>query len=99
MLPEQIAKFVETEQLNNPSVKVEFKKRNTIIGLFVRLKDYDELKSKNFWRLVTEPNLENWHKSQDINNAKMFNGSEFTRLSVAKKKQSLNKQDLKAELF
>lgn len=86
MLPEQIAKFVETEQLNNPSVKVEFKKRNTIIGLFVRLKDYDELKSKNFWRLVTEPNLENWHKSQDINNAKMFNGSEFTRLSVAKKK-------------
>ncbi len=89
MLPEQIAKFVETEQLNNPSVKVEFKKRNTIIGLFVRLKDYDELKSKNFWRLVTEPNLENWHKSQDINNAKMFNGSEFTRLSVAKKKAVL----------
>ncbi len=89
MLPEQIAKFVETEQLNNPSVKVEFKKRNTIIGLFVRLKDYDELKSKNFWRLVTEPNLENWYKSQDINNAKMFNGSEFTRLSVAKKKAEL----------
>lgn len=89
MLPEQIAKFVETEQLNNPSVKIEFKKRNTIIGLFVRLKDYDELKSKNFWRLVTEPNLENWHKSQDINNAKMFNGSEFTRLSVAKKKAEL----------
>ncbi len=89
MLPEQIAKFVETEQLNNPSVKVEFKKRNTIIGLFVMLKDYDELKSKNFWRLVTEPNLESWHKSQDINNAKMFNGSEFTRLSVAKKKAVL----------
>ncbi|MEJ7681349.1 MAG: short-chain dehydrogenase [Segetibacter sp.] len=91
MLSEQIAKFVETEQQNNPSVKVEFKKRNTIIGLFVKLKDYDELKSKNFWRLVTEPNIENWHKSQDINNAKMFNGSEFTRLSVAKKKQSLNR--------
>lgn len=89
MLPEQIAKFVETEQLNNPSVKVEFKKRNTIIGLFVKLKDYDELKSKNFWRLVTEPNLESWHKSQDINNAKMFNGSEFTRLSVSKKKAVL----------
>lgn len=89
MLSEQIAKFVETEQQNNPSVKVEFKKRNTIIGLFVKLKDYDELKSKNFWRLVTEPNIENWHKSQDINNAKMFNGSEFTRLSVAKKKAEL----------
>jgi hypothetical protein len=86
MLPEQIAKFIETEQLNNPSVKVEFKKRNTIIGLFVKLNDYDELKTKNFWRLVTETNLEQWHKSNDINDAKLFNGSEFTRLSVVKKK-------------
>ncbi len=86
MLPEQIAKFIETEQLNNPSVKIEFKKRNTIIGLFVKLNDYDELKTKNFWRLVTETNLEQWHKSNDINDAKLFNGSEFTRLSVVKKK-------------
>jgi len=86
MLPEQIAKFIETEQLNNPNVKVEFKKRNTIIGLFVKLNDYDELKAKNFWRLVTETNLEQWHKSNDINDAKLFNGSEFTRLSIVKKK-------------
>lgn len=86
MLPEQIAKFVETEQLNNGSIKVEFKKRNSITGLFVQHPDYEELKSKNFWRLVTETNLENYHKSKDINSAKMFNGSEFTRLSVIKKK-------------
>ena len=86
MLPEQIAKFIETEQLNNTSVKIEFKKRNTIIGLFVKLNDYEELKNKNFWRLVTETNLEQWHKSNDINDAKLFNGSEFTRLSVIKKK-------------
>lgn len=89
MLPEQIAKFIETEQLNNPSVKIEFKKRNTIIGLFVKLNDYDELKNKNFWRLVTETNLEQWHKTNDINEAKLFNGSEFTRLSVVKKKAGL----------
>ncbi|MCY7420243.1 MAG: short-chain dehydrogenase [Chitinophagaceae bacterium] len=86
MLPEQIAKFIENEQLNNPSVKIEFKKRNTIIGLFVKLNDYEELKNKNFWRLVTETNLEQWHKTNDINEAKLFNGSEFTRLSVIKKK-------------
>lgn len=86
MLSEQIAKFVETEQLNNPKVKIEFKKRNTIMGLFVQLKDYEELKAKNFWRLVSESNLENWHKTKDINSAKMFNGSEFTKLSVLKKK-------------
>ena len=89
MLPEQIAKFVETEQLDNTPVKIEFKKRNTLIGQFVKLKDYDELKSKNFWRLVTESNLENWQKSKDINSAKMFNGSEFTRLSLLKKKAEL----------
>ena len=86
MLSEQIAKFVENEQQSNPTVKVEFKKRNTIIGLFVMLKDYEELKGKNFWRLVSESNLEHWHKSKDINSAKMFNGSEFTKISVIKKK-------------
>ncbi len=89
MLPEQIAKFIENEQQNNPSVKIEFKKRNTIIGLFVKLNDYEELKNKNFWRLVTETNLEQWHKTNDINEAKLFNGSEFTRLSVIKKKAGL----------
>ena len=89
MLPEQIAKFIENEQQNNPSVKIEFKKRNTIIVLFVKLNDYEELKNKNFWRLVTETNLEQWHKTNDINEAKLFNGSEFTRLSVIKKKAGL----------
>jgi len=86
MLPEQIAKFVETEQQSNPKIKVEFKKRNSITGLFVQLKDYDELKSKNFWRLVPESQLETWHKLKDINSAKMFNGSEFTKLSIIKQK-------------
>ncbi|GEO09405.1 short-chain dehydrogenase [Segetibacter aerophilus] len=86
MLPEQIAKFVETEQLNNPTVKVEFKKRNSITGIFIKHTDYEELKSKNFWRLVTEANLETYNKSKDVNAGRMFNGSEFTRLSVTKKK-------------
>ncbi|MCW3107733.1 MAG: short-chain dehydrogenase [Segetibacter sp.] len=86
MLPEQIAKFVETEQLNNNTVKVEFKKRNTIVGQFIKHTDYEELKSKNFWRLVTEANLDTYNKSKDVNAGRMFNGSEFTRLSVTKKK-------------
>ena len=86
MLPEQIAKFVETEQLNNPTIKVEFKKRNSITGMFIKHTDYEELKSKNFWRLVTEANIETYNKSKDVNAARMFNGSEFTRLSVSKKK-------------
>ena len=86
MLPEQIAKFVETEQSTNNTVKVEFKKRNSITGVFIKHTDYEELKSKNFWRLVTEANLDMYNKSKDINSGRMFNGSEFTRLSVTKKK-------------
>lgn len=88
MLPEQIAKFVETEQQDHPTVKVEFKKRNPINGLFVKLRDYEELKQKNFWRIVPEINLAKWHKTKDINSVKMFNGSEFTKLSVPKKAKS-----------
>lgn len=86
MLPEQIAKFVETEQLNNATVKVEFKKRNSITGVFIKHTDYEELKSKNFWRLVSEANLDLYNKSKDVNSGRMYNGSEFTRLSVSKKK-------------
>lgn len=62
-------------------MKVFFKQRSTIRGLFIKGKDYDELRSKNFWRIVTNTNLESWKKTKDINLAKIFNGSEFTRLS------------------
>lgn len=86
MLSDQIANFIENEQQNHPKIKVEFKKRNTIMGLFVQLKDYEELKAKNFFRFVSESNLEDWHKTKNINNAKMFSGSDFAKLSVLKKK-------------
>ena len=46
--------------------------------------DYQELKTKNFWRIVTGPNVENWKKSQDNGLARIFNGSEITRLSAVK---------------
>lgn len=86
MTPELISKFIENEQLPNKPVKIEFKKRNAVTGMFVKVNDYDELKSKNFWRIVSESNLEQWHKSRDINLVRIFNGTEFTKLSVIKKK-------------
>ena len=46
-----------------------------------RQNDYDELKSKNFWRIVTSSNIEVWKKTKDMNLARIFNGMEFTRLS------------------
>ncbi|MFN2457988.1 MAG: short-chain dehydrogenase [Chitinophagaceae bacterium] len=84
MTVEQIEKFLETEKEipQNKAIKIDFKKRNSIRGLIVQGKDYSDLKAKNFWRIVSNPNLEEWHKSKNIGLAKIFSGSEFTRLSV-----------------
>jgi len=84
MTSEQISKFIETEQQSHIPVKIEFKKRNAVTGQFVKVTDYEELKSKNFWRIVTESNLPQWNKAKDINLVRIFNGTEFTKLSVVK---------------
>ena len=86
MTSELISQFVENEQTPDKPVKIEFKKRNAVKGMFVKVKDYDELKSKNFWRIVSEANLEQWRKSKDINLVRIFNGTEFTKLSVINNK-------------
>ncbi len=89
MAPELIHKFLETEKINGQLVKIEFKKRNAVNGLFVRVADYNDLRSKNFWRIVPETNIEQWNKTKDINLVRMFNGMEFTRLSIVKAKMIL----------
>ncbi len=81
MTNDMIEKFVENgKRINNP-VNIHFKQRNTAKGLFIQSADYQELKSKNFWRIVTNDNIEPWKKTQDMNLARIFNGMEFTRLS------------------
>ena len=85
MNAELIAKFIENEQPAQNPIKTEFNKRNAVLGQFVKVADYDELRSKNFWRIVSEANMEQWHKSRDINLVRIFNGSEFTKLSLIKK--------------
>jgi len=81
---EEIEKFLEKQKPVQGQVKINFRKRDTIFGLFVRGDDYSDLKSKNFWRIITLPNIEAWEKSKNMNLAKIFNGSEFSRLSSAK---------------
>lgn len=81
MTNDLIEKFLSPRNQEENLMKVFFKQRSTIRGLFIKGKDYDELRSKNFWRIVTNTNLESWKKTKDINLAKIFNGSEFTRLS------------------
>jgi hypothetical protein len=81
MTNDQIGKFLESGHLAKHSVKIDFKSRQSIIGLFLKTNDYDELKSKNFWRIVSETHISQWKSSQDNNLAKIFNGSEITRLT------------------
>jgi hypothetical protein len=81
MTPESIHAFLEKEK-NSTLIKIELKKRNVLRGMFVRGNDYDDLRVKNFWRIVTEANVEQWNKKQDNNLLRIYNGSEFTKLTA-----------------
>lgn len=82
MRTEEIQKFLENETAAERYVKIDFPKRNSIYGVFVKDKDYDDLKSKNFWRIVTRQHFDAWKKTKDINLARIFNGAEFSRLTT-----------------
>jgi hypothetical protein len=83
MTPEAIAKFVESEKISDTTtMKIDFKKRNTIWGILIKGGDYEDLKSKNFWRIVTDANLDLWKKTGNLEFAKIYSGAEFNKLSV-----------------
>jgi hypothetical protein len=80
---EEIENFLKKQPAQKPSyVKISFKKRESVFGIFVKDKDYADLKSKNFWRIVTKMHLEEFLKSKDLSLARIFNGSQLSRLSV-----------------
>lgn len=83
MTNEQIDKFLSQDLKPNSMIRISFKTRNSILGIFIQTTDFNELKTKNFWRIVSEANVEQWKKSKDINLCRMFNGAEFTKLAVA----------------
>jgi hypothetical protein len=81
MTNEAIARLVEMKLDTEKALNIHFKQRTTITGLFIRGNDYEDLRSKNFWRIVTNSNIEQWKKTKDINLARIFHGTEFTKLS------------------
>jgi len=82
MTNEQIEKFVLKNQFDKAPVQINFKTRQKIMGLFIKTADYDELKSKNLWRIVGGGSIDEYKKSKDINLARIFNGVEMTKLEV-----------------
>lgn len=86
MTVEQIESFLAKETPQGKIIRFEMKKRNPVRGLIVQGRDYNELKGKNFWRIVTQTHLAEYGKSQNINLAKIFSGSEFAKLSLVSNK-------------
>jgi hypothetical protein len=83
MNSEQIKKFIDTKITRKDKyVKIEFSKREPIYGVFIKDADYQDLSTKNFWRIVTSKHFDAYNKTHDINLARLFNGSEFSRLSL-----------------
>ena len=82
MTNEQIEKFLSSNIQTGSLIRISFKTRNSILGIFIKAKDFDELKSKNFWRIVSEAHVQEWQKTKDLSFCRMFNGTEFTKLSV-----------------
>ncbi|AHF17108.1 hypothetical protein [Niabella soli] len=78
-----IEKFLATNTKKAGTINIHFKDRATVTGIFINTRDYDELKAKNFWRVVHTKNLERWKQTKDINLSRLFSGSGFTRLSAA----------------
>lgn len=74
--------FVRNKIDTTQNVKIDLKNRNPVEGQFVELADSEELKEKNFWRVVAAPNIKEWSQSKNINLTRIYSGTEFTRLSA-----------------
>ena len=83
MTNEDVIKFMEKKSAANAMVKINFKVRSPITGLFIKTADFEELGKKNLWRIVNSNNAEAYKKTQDLNLCRIFNGAEFTRLELA----------------
>lgn len=83
-----IAKFCEIKNVDLKScVRIDFKKREPIQGFIVAAADYDDLRAKNFWRIVLTVNMEKWQTTGNLDFAKIFNGDEITKLSLAERRK------------
>lgn len=78
MTIEQIERYIGTE---TDCFSKVFLKARTIEGIFIKAPDFLELKKKNFWRIVSVNRIPEYQKSKDINLSRIFNGSEFVKLS------------------
>jgi hypothetical protein len=82
---EEIEKFLHKSEPWDSPVQISFRDRRPVKGIFIRTADYDELRRKNLWRIVSEMNMSSFSETRDLNLARIFNGSAFTRLERVSK--------------
>ena len=80
MTSEVIEKYVESAEVAGKPVTISFKQRNNITGIFILGYDYADMKKKNFWRIISETKIAEWQVSKDVNLARLFSGSDFTKI-------------------
>ncbi|MBS1917188.1 MAG: short-chain dehydrogenase [Bacteroidetes bacterium] len=81
MTSELIEKFINKSESEYKPVRIHFKERASIEGIFVKGQDYKELKSKNFWRVVKADVAGEWAETKNIGLTRLYNGISFTKLS------------------
>lgn len=79
MTSEQIDNILKQKQPDQV-FDISFKARSGMKGLFLKTSDYQDLSRKNLWRIVSEKNIEAYQKTLDNNLARIFNGTDITRL-------------------
>jgi hypothetical protein len=82
MTNEQIDKFMQPAYLDKVAIQINFKTRRSLQGIFINSADFNELKVKNMWRIVSESRIEEYKKTKDSGLARIFNGSEMVKLGV-----------------
>ncbi len=82
MTSAQIEVFLgsNTPEKENRMININFKTRNAIRGFFPDTSDAEDLKLKNFWRVITEGNLDNWKQTKSLALTRIFSGYDITKL-------------------
>lgn len=62
--------------------EIGFKARQSLKGLFIRTKDYEELNRKNLWRIVSESYIAEYYRTKNEDLARIFNGTDFIRMEA-----------------
>jgi len=61
--------------------KIDLTTNSYVIGAFIKADDYDELKSKNIWRVIKSSDLIKWKSSHNLELTELINGDLINDIS------------------